>query len=81
MASVVPIVWGIFFTLFYMLMSYIVARTIEPWYVLCMMAFWAMVVAYLAETIPFLILTIFKDDFRSAEGKQIESTRRFPLSS
>jgi hypothetical protein len=74
LASVVPIVWGVFFTLFYMLISYIVERTVDPWYVLCIMAFWATVVAYLAEIIPFFILTIFKDDFRSGEGEQIEST-------
>lgn len=72
LASVVPVVWGVFFTLFYMLMSYIVERTIEPWHVLCIMAFWAAVVAYLAEIIPFLILTIFKDDFKPREGKRIE---------
>jgi len=74
LASVVPIVWGVFFTLFYMLMSYIAERTVDPWYVLCIMAFWAAVVAYLAEIIPFLVLTIFKDDFKSREGKHIEST-------
>jgi pilus assembly protein TadC len=74
LASVVPIVWGFFFTLFYMLISYIFERSLDAWHVLCIMAFWATVVAYLAEIIPFLILTIFKDDFKSCEGKQIEST-------
>ncbi len=74
LASVVPIVWGIFFTLFYMLMSYMLEHTVSPWHVLCIMAFWAAVVAYLAELIPFLILTIFKDDFKSSEAQQIKST-------
>jgi len=74
LASVVPIVWGVFFTLFYILISYIVEHTVDPWHVLCIMAFWAAVVAYLAEIIPFLILTIFKDNFKSHKRKQIENT-------
>lgn len=74
LASVVPIVWGAFFTLFYMLMSYILERTIDAWNVLCIMAFWAAVVAYFAEIIPLLILTIFKDDFKPCQAKQIERT-------
>jgi hypothetical protein len=69
LASVVPIVWGAFFTLFYILISYIMKRAIDAWYVLCIMAFWATVVAYLAEIIPFLILTIFKDDFKPCQGR------------
>ena len=71
LASVIPIVWGVFFTLFYMLVSYIREGMIETWYVLCIMAFWATVVAYLIEAIPLLILTIFKDDFKLTEGKQV----------
>jgi len=74
LASVVPIVWGVFFTLFYILISSIVERTVDPWHVLCIMAFWAAVVAYIAEIIPLLILTIFKDDFKPREEKQIEGT-------
>jgi hypothetical protein len=76
LALIVPIVWGVFFTLFYMLMSYITERTIEKWFVLCIMAFWATVVAYLVEIIPLVFITIFKDDFASVHGKQIE---RAPL--
>ncbi len=74
LAWIVPIVWGVFFTIFYMLVSYIVERAGSPWHVLCIMAFWATFVAYLAEIIPFLILTIFKDDFKSGEEKHIKST-------
>jgi hypothetical protein len=69
MAAVLPIVWGIFFTLFYMLMSYIIERTMDKGHVLCIMAFWATVIAYLAEVIPFLVLVIFKNDFRSETGQ------------
>ncbi len=65
MASVMPIIWGVFFTLFYVVMSLITERTTEPAHILCIMAFWATVVAYLAELIPFIILVAFKDDFRS----------------
>jgi hypothetical protein len=66
LASVVPVIWGVFFTLFYVVMSFIVERKIdEAWHVLCIMAFWATVVAYLVEIIPFLLLAIFKDHFKS----------------
>ncbi len=71
LASVVPVVWGVFFTLFYMLISYIIEHTIDDWYVLCIMAFWATVVAYIAEIIPFFVLTIFKDDFKSCQEEQV----------
>jgi hypothetical protein len=74
LAAVVPVAWGVFFTLFYMLGSYVSQRLIETWYVLLIMAFWATVVAYLVEAIPLLILTIFKDDFRLSEGRQVHST-------
>lgn len=74
LASILPIAWGVFFTLFYMLISYAAERALDPWHVLCIMAFWAAVIAYLAEIIPFLILTIFKDDFKRLEEKQIDRT-------
>lgn len=64
MAFVVPIIWGVFFTLFYMLSAYIRERTTDEGHVLCIMAFWATLIAYLAEIIPFLILIIFKDNFK-----------------
>ena len=74
LAALIPIAWGGFFTLFYMLISYVVERSVEQWHVLLIMAFWAIVVAYLAEVIPFLILTIFKEDFKSSEQQRIEGT-------
>ncbi len=74
LAAVIPIVWGVFFTLFYMLLSYVIERNVDPWHVLLIMAFWAAVVAYLAEVIPFLVLTIFREDFKSCEVHQIEGT-------
>ncbi len=74
LASVMPVVWGVFFTLFYMLISYILEHTVDDWYVLCIMAFWAAVVAYIVEIIPFLVLTIFKDDFKSCQEKQFAVT-------
>ncbi len=74
LAAVIPILWGCFFTLFYMLMSYVVERNVDPWHVLLIMAFWATVVAYLTEIIPLIILTIFKEDFSSYEERQIECT-------
>jgi hypothetical protein len=70
LASVVPIIWGVFFTLFYVLMSFIVQREVdEAWHVLCIMAFWATVVGYLVEIIPFLLLAVFKDHFKTASQK------------
>jgi hypothetical protein len=64
MVFIVPIFWGVFFTFFYMAVSFIKDGIIDKWYILCIMAFWATVVAYLLEIIPYLILVIFKDDFR-----------------
>jgi heme/copper-type cytochrome/quinol oxidase subunit 2 len=65
MAFVVPITWGVFFTLFYVLVSLAKERTTDESHVLCIMAFWATVVGYLVEIIPFLILAVFKDNFKS----------------
>ncbi len=67
MAAVIPFIWGIFFVFFYLLSSLATAGTVEKWYVLAIMAFWAVVVAYLVELIPFLVLSIFKSDFKSNE--------------
>ena len=64
-AFIVPILWGLFFTVWYIAISLISGKTMEPLHILCIMAFWATVVAYLAELIPFVILVIFKDDFQS----------------
>ncbi len=64
LAFVVPIVWGIFFTLCYMPYSYFKEKMLD-WYILCIMGFWATFVAYLAEIIPYLILVTFKEHFTS----------------
>ncbi len=65
MAAVIPLLWGVFFTLFYLVVSFLAERTVEKWYILGMMAFWACLVAYLIELIPFTILAAFKDDFKA----------------
>lgn len=72
MAAFIPVIWGIFFVLFYMLSSLVTAGTVEKWYVLSIMVFWAIVVAYLVELIPFLVLTIFKNDFKSDGVKEAD---------
>lgn len=67
-AFAVPIVWGVFFTLCYIVHSYIMDPMVDK-NVLWMMSFWATFVAYLVEIIPFLVLMIFKGDFASAMGQ------------
>jgi len=64
MAFVLPLIWGVFFTFFYIILTYFREASIDKWYVLCIMAFWAAIVAYIAEFIPFILLTVFKDNFR-----------------
>ncbi len=64
-ALVVPLVWGVFFTLFFVVATLITQHIIEKWYILLMMGFWAALVAYVLEAIPLLILAIFRDDFKS----------------
>jgi hypothetical protein len=64
LAFLVPIVWGVFFTLCYMPYSYFKEKLLD-WYILCIMGFWATFVAYLAEVIPYLILVTFKENFMS----------------
>lgn len=64
LASVVPIVWGVFFVLFYILMSVVRRETMEPLHILAIMAFWATVVGYLLELIPLFLLNMFKESFR-----------------
>ncbi len=69
LACVVPVLWGVFFTSFYAVLTCIKDHVMDQWYVLCIMGFWATLVAYLAEIIPFLILIIFKNDLKCpAEG-------------
>jgi hypothetical protein len=62
-AFVAPIIWGVFFTLCY-LMNAIVTDEVRDLKVLLMMAFWATLVAYIAEAMPHIVLTIFKNDFK-----------------
>jgi hypothetical protein len=69
-ALIVPLVWGVFFTLFYVAATLITRQIMEPWYVLFIMGFWAAIVAYIMEALPLLILSIFKDDFRPDTGEQ-----------
>ena len=76
MAFMTPIIWGVFFTFFYMVVTFIRDRIIDKWYILCIMAFWATVVAYLFEILPYLILIIFKDDFKADSCEQVD---RVPL--
>jgi hypothetical protein len=68
-AFAAPIVWGIFFTLCYLLNA-IVTDQVRDLKVLLMMAFWATVVAYLAEAIPHIVLTIFKNDFKPEAAEE-----------
>lgn len=70
LAFAVPLVWGVFFTFFYMATAFIKDHTVDRWYVLLMMAFWATVVAYLFEVIPYIILSFFKQDFRAGPSEQ-----------
>jgi hypothetical protein len=69
MAFIVPILWGFFFTLWYLLVSYIQKGSMEPWFVLLIMVFWATLVAYLFEAIPLFILRTFKEDFKTAQQR------------
>lgn len=69
-AFVAPLIWGLFFTFCYLLNA-IVTDQVRDLKVLLMMAFWATVVAYLAEAIPHIILTIFKNDFKPELSEEI----------
>jgi hypothetical protein len=70
-AFVAPIIWGLFFTFCYLLNA-IVTDQVRDLKVLLMMAFWATVVAYLAEAIPHIVLTIFKNDFKPELSEELE---------
>jgi len=72
-AFVAPIIWGLFFTLCYLLNA-IITDQVRDLKVLLMMAFWATLVAYLAEAIPHIVLTIFKNDFKPDVAEKICST-------
>ena len=67
MAFAVPILWGCFFTLWYVAVSYIQNGSTETWFVLSIMAFWATVVGFLFEILPLWVLRKFKTYFKAAE--------------
>ena len=69
MAFVVPILWGCFFTLWYVAVTYIQNGSTETWFVLSIMAFWATLVAYVFEIIPLWVLGKFKTYFKAVEPK------------
>lgn len=71
-AFAAPIAWGLFFTVCYFLNA-IVTDQVRDLKVLLMMAFWATLVAYLAEAIPHIVLTIFKNDFKPELSGEISS--------
>lgn len=62
---VVPVIWGVFFTFAHALQLYFMQHTVEKWSILAIMLFWSTIVAYIAEALPLLILTVFKGDFRT----------------
>jgi hypothetical protein len=67
MAFIVPILWGFFFTLWYVMATYIQDRSIETWFVLLIMVFWATLVGFLFEIIPLLVLSKLKTKFKADE--------------
>jgi hypothetical protein len=71
MTFAVPILWGCFFTLWYVVVTYIQDGSTETWFVLSIMAFWATLVGFLFEIIPFLILRKFKTNFKAVEQKDV----------
>jgi len=69
MAFVVPILWGCFFTLWYVAVTYVQNGSTETWFVLSIMAFWATFAGFLLEVIPLWVLRKFKTTFRAVEPK------------
>ena len=67
MSFIVPILWGIFFTIWFVVATYIQEGTIEALNVLLIMILWATVVGFLFEIIPFWILRKFKNRFTAVE--------------
>ena len=67
MAFIVPILWGLFFTLWYVLVTYIQHGSIETWFVLSIMVFWATFVGFLFELIPLYVLSKLKTKFKAVE--------------
>jgi len=67
MAFIVPILWGFFFTLWYVLVTYIQHGSRETWFVLSIMVFWATFVGFLFELIPLYVLNKLKTKFKAVE--------------
>ena len=67
MAFIVPILWGFFFTLWYVLVTYIQHGSRETWFVLSIMVFWATFVGFLFELIPLYVLSKLKTKFKAVE--------------
>ena len=68
-AIAAPVVWGLFFVLCFILSTWIANPGVDR-ASLWMMAFWATVIAYVAEIIPYIILSIFKNDFRQEDHQK-----------
>lgn len=61
-ALTAPVVWGLFFVFFFIVSTWI-ANPVVDRTSLWMMAFWATVIAYVAEIIPYVVLSIFRNNF------------------
>lgn len=69
-AFIAPIIWGVFFTICY-LVNAIITDQVRDLHILLIMAFWATLVAYLSEIIPYIVLSIFKNDFKPEVSEEI----------
>ena len=67
MAFIVPILWGFFFTLWYVMAIYIQDRSIETLFVLSILVFLATLAGFLFELVPFWILSKLKTKFKANE--------------
>jgi hypothetical protein len=64
-ALIAPIIWGFFYTLAHMFQFYFKQGALEQFSILAIMVFWSTLAGYVVEAIPLIVLTIFKDDFKS----------------
>ena len=64
-ALIAPIIWGVFYTLSHILQYYLRQRVMVQFSVIAIMSFWATAAGYVIEAVPLILLTIFKDDFKS----------------
>ena len=67
LAFIVPILWGFFFTLWYVIVTYIQDKSTDTWFVLSIMVFWATFAGYLFEIIPLLVLSKLKTKLKAVE--------------